>query len=129
MNAPDRFELFLLADGEKKITETPFAGLANTSDFLMKKEDHTLGNLLAEHLKMHPKVLMAGYKVGHPNVAEVLLRVQTDGTITPKEAIVEVCKQLVASLGHLSREFTREYELRRMATAGEHQQGGSNGNY
>lgn len=28
----------------------------------MKKEDHTLGNLLAEHLKMHPKVLMAGYK-------------------------------------------------------------------
>ena len=40
--------------------------MANTSDFLMKKEDHTLGNLLAEHLKMHPKVLMAGYKSASP---------------------------------------------------------------
>ncbi len=58
-------------------------------------------------------------------MAEVLLRVQTDGSITPKEAVVEVCKQLVASLGHLSREFTREYELRRMATVGEQQ--GANG--
>lgn len=56
-----------------------------------------------------------------------MLRVQTDGTITPKEAIVEVCKQLVASLGHLSREFTREYELRRMATVGEQQQGANGG--
>lgn len=65
--------------------------------------------------------------VAHPNVAEVLLRVQTDGSITPKEAIVEVCKQLVASLGHLSREFTREYELRRMATVGEQQQGANGG--
>ena len=36
--------------------------MANTSDFLMKKEDHTLGNLISEHLKMHPKVLLAGYK-------------------------------------------------------------------
>lgn len=121
--------------------------MANTSDFLMLKEDHTLGNLLAEHLKMHPKVLMAGYKgklalavlvpsarsltllVAHPNVPEVLLRVQTDGTITPKEVLVDVCKQLVATLGHLSREFTREYELRRMATAGEQQQQGGNGAY
>lgn len=60
--------------------------------------------------------------MAHPNVAEVLLRVQTDGTVTPKEVLVEVCKQLVATLGHLSREFTREYELRRMATAGEQQQ-------
>lgn len=28
----------------------------------MKKEDHTLGNLITEHLKQHPRVLMAGYK-------------------------------------------------------------------
>lgn len=38
------------------------AGMSNTSDFLLKKEDHTLGNLLSDHLKMHPNVLMAGYK-------------------------------------------------------------------
>ena len=33
-------------DGEPKIEETPFAGMANCSDFLVHKEDHTIGNLL-----------------------------------------------------------------------------------
>lgn len=37
-------------------------GMSNTSDFILNKEDHTLGNLLAEYLKKHPKVLMCGYK-------------------------------------------------------------------
>jgi DNA-directed RNA polymerase II subunit RPB11 len=36
--------------------------MSSTSDFIVKKEDHTIGNLLSEHLKMHPNVLMAGYK-------------------------------------------------------------------
>lgn len=37
-------------------------GMSNCSDFLIKKEDHTIGNLVAEHLKHHPHVMMAGYK-------------------------------------------------------------------
>ena len=36
--------------------------MSNTSDFILLKEDHTLGNLLAEFLKQQPQVLMAGYK-------------------------------------------------------------------
>ena len=36
--------------------------MMNTSDFVILKEDHTIGNLVSEHLKMHPKVMMAGYK-------------------------------------------------------------------
>ena len=56
------FELFVLGEGEKKLEEKPVAGMPNTSDFIIKKEDHTIGNLFSEHLKMHPKVLMAGYK-------------------------------------------------------------------
>ena len=36
--------------------------MSNTSDFKILKEDHTLANLLAEHLKQAPHVLMAGYK-------------------------------------------------------------------
>ncbi|KAI1138765.1 DNA-directed RNA polymerase II subunit RPB11 [Hypoxylon sp. FL0543] len=119
INRPGAFDLFLLNDGEKKITEKPFAGMSNTSDFVIMKEDHTIGNLLAEHFKQHPHVMMAGYKVAHPNVPEVLIRLQTDGTVTPREVFIDVCKQLVASLGQLAQNFTREYELRRMATAGE----------
>jgi len=67
MNAPDRFELFLLGDDEKKIEEKVYSGMSNTSDFILKKEDHTLGNLLSEHLKAHPHVYMAGYKSQHPH--------------------------------------------------------------
>jgi len=36
--------------------------MSNTSDFTLLKEDHTLGNLLSEHLKQAPHVMMAGYK-------------------------------------------------------------------
>jgi DNA-directed RNA polymerase II subunit RPB11 len=45
-------------------------GMSNTSDFVLKKEDHTLGNLLSEHLKAHQNVYMAGYKgKQHPRIA------------------------------------------------------------
>ncbi|KAI1438774.1 DNA-directed RNA polymerase [Xylaria sp. CBS 124048] len=123
------FELFLVneADGEKKITEKPFAGTSNTSDFILLKEDHTLGNLLSEHLKHAPHVVMAGYKVAHPNVPEVMIRVQTDGTISPRDVLVDTCKQLIAAYGQLGREFTREYELRRMVAAGEQENNANNG--
>lgn len=41
-------------------------GMSNTSDFILLKEDHTLGNLLSEHLKQAPHVMMAGYKSKAP---------------------------------------------------------------
>nr|AHL18118.1 DNA-directed RNA polymerase subunit 2 [Mycothermus thermophilus]AHL18120.1 DNA-directed RNA polymerase subunit 2 [Mycothermus thermophilus]AHL18121.1 DNA-directed RNA polymerase subunit 2 [Mycothermus thermophilus] len=119
MNAPDRFELFVLAEGEKKITEKVVSGMANCSDFLLLKEDHTLGNLLSAYLRMAPHVMFAAYKIGHPNVPEVLIRVQTDGVITPREALVTTCKQLVALYGQLGREFQKELALRKYADQSE----------
>lgn len=52
--------------------------------------------------------------VPHPLFATIELRVQTDGTLTPKEAIIATARSLLAELGQLSREFTKEYELRKM---------------
>lgn len=52
--------------------------------------------------------------VPHPLFAKVELRVQTDGSITPKEAVVSCSKKLVSDLGQFSREFTKEFELRKM---------------
>lgn len=131
--------------------------MSNTSDFLLLKEDHTLGNLLSEHLKQAPHVMMAGYKstffrlappsrlpsstpfhpshspllsfqpVGHPNVPEVLIRIQTDGSITPREALVGVCKQLVAAYGQLGREFQKELALRQFADQGAGADGNAGG--
>ncbi|KAK4127545.1 RBP11-like subunits of RNA polymerase [Parathielavia appendiculata] len=126
-NVQTGFELFVLQEGEKKITEKVVSGMSNCSDFLLLKEDHTLGNLLSAYLKMAPHVLMAGYKIGHPNVPEVLIRVQTDGTVTPREALVTVCKQLVAMYGQLGREFQKELALRQYADQGENAAAGGGG--
>ena len=46
------------------------------------------------------------------------LRVQTDGEKTPREVLVQACRDLVNDLGTLSREFTKEWELRKMAGEG-----------
>ena len=54
--------------------------------------------------------------VPHPLFAKFELRVQTDGDISPKEALVSCCKSLVGDLEILSREFTKEYELRKMVS-------------
>jgi DNA-directed RNA polymerase subunit L len=36
--------------------------MSNTSDFIIKKEDHTIGNLLSVYLRKHENVIMAAYK-------------------------------------------------------------------
>ncbi|CAD6503282.1 BgTH12-02949 [Blumeria graminis f. sp. triticale] len=114
MNAPDRFELFLLADGEKKCSEAADTRTPNSSVFTVNKEDHTIANILRAHLLKDPHVLFAGYKTPHPLFATFELRVQTDGEISPKDAVVGCCKALVNDLQIMSREFTKEYELRKM---------------
>lgn len=59
----------------------------------------------------------------HPLVPSFILRVQTDGEITPKQAVITACNELVKDLGILSREFTKEYELRKMVGATQQQSG------
>lgn len=59
------------------------------------------------------------HTVPHPLFAKIELRIQTDGVITPKDAMVEASKTLVHDLEILSREFTKEYELRKMVTGGD----------
>ncbi|CAG8957036.1 hypothetical protein HYALB_00000946 [Hymenoscyphus albidus] len=109
-----RFELFLLGDDEKKCFETADTRTPNSSVFTFNKEDHTLANMLRAHLLKDPHIIFSGYKVPHPLFAKFELRIQTDGEVTPKEALLNCCKSLVTDLAILSREFTKEYELRKM---------------
>ncbi|KAI9648440.1 DNA-directed RNA polymerase II core subunit [Ciborinia camelliae] len=115
-NAPERFELFILGDGEKKCTEEADTRTPNSSIFTFNKEDHTLGNLLRAHLLKDPHVIFSGYKIPHPLFSKFELRIQTDGEITPKEALVACCRNLVSELEVFSREFTKEFELRKMVS-------------
>jgi len=115
-NAPDRFEQFILADGEKKCVGKPDTRTPNSAIFTFNKEDHTLANLLKCQLLKDKHVTFSGYKVAHPLVPNFELRVQTDGSCTPKEALVASCRAIVVDLDTLSREFTKEFELRKIVT-------------
>ncbi|OJJ81124.1 DNA-directed RNA polymerase II core subunit RPB11 [Aspergillus glaucus CBS 516.65] len=127
MNAPDRYESFVLAPGENKVDFEIDTRIPSSAIFTFNKEDHTLGNLLRSRLLQSSHVLFAGYKVPHPLLPKFELRVQTDGEITPKDAVIAACHDLVKDLGILSREFTKEYELRKMVGSTQQQQNGLDG--
>jgi DNA-directed RNA polymerase II subunit RPB11 len=84
-------------------------GTPNTTLFTFNKEDHTLGNLLSQRLHKYPYVIFSAYKVPHPLFATFELRVTTDGSITPKEAIIKCCQDIVQDLDVLGRSFQTEW--------------------
>ncbi|KIV99179.1 uncharacterized protein PV09_09132 [Verruconis gallopava] len=118
MNAPDRFTQFLLEPDEKKVEWEFDTRVANTAIFKFKKEDHTLGNLITQRLHQYKFIQFSAYRVQHPLFAEFELRVTTDGSLTPKEAILKACQDIISDLNALGREFTKEWELKKIA--GEH---------
>ncbi|KAF7171486.1 hypothetical protein CNMCM5623_003821 [Aspergillus felis] len=122
---PRSFESFVLSPGEEKVEVETDTRIPSSSIFTFNKEDHTLGNLLRSRLLQNSHVIFAGYKVPHPLVPKFELRVQTDGEVTPKDALLAACHDLVKDLGILSREFTKEYELRKMVGATQQQQNGT----
>ncbi|KKK24122.1 DNA-directed RNA polymerase II subunit RPB11 [Aspergillus rambellii] len=120
-----RYESFVLGNGENKVEMEIDTRIPSSAIFTFNKEDHTLGNLIRSRLLQSSNVLFAAYKVPHPLVPKFELRVQTNGDITPKQAVITACHELVRDLGILSREFTKEYELRKMVGATQQQQNGA----
>jgi DNA-directed RNA polymerase II subunit RPB11 len=136
-DAESRFELFLLDDGQSKVetkeetrkpacdpsplasTNTPRTGVPNTAVFTFNKEDHTLGNLLSQRLLKYDYITFAAYKVPHPLFATFELRVSTDGTLTPKEAVIRCCKDIVGDLETLKNSFQTEWLGKKIVSEGE----------
>ncbi|KXN74591.1 RBP11-like subunits of RNA polymerase, partial [Conidiobolus coronatus NRRL 28638] len=77
MNQPDRFELYLLGPGQKKLNIVPDPVIPNACLVTVEKEDHTLGNLLRGQLLRDPRVTFVGYRLPHPLVNALELRIQT----------------------------------------------------
>jgi len=113
MNAPNRHELVHLADNERKVEWDVDTRTPNTSVFIFNKEDHTLGNLLATQLNRHPEVIYAGYRMDHPLRPRFILRIQTNGTITPRRALQQICAECIKTLELLHNDFIKEMELKR----------------
>lgn len=47
-NAPDRFALFILGEGEKRVEVTEETTIENAVTVTLNKEDHTMGNMLRQ---------------------------------------------------------------------------------
>eukprot|EP01132_Coremiostelium_polycephalum_P000688 gene688-849_t len=87
MNAPDRFELFILPEGAKKIIMTKDTKIPNACSFLIQKEDHTVGNLIRMQLVGDPDVKFAGYRMPHPLEHNIAIKIQTYPHSTPLKAV------------------------------------------
>ncbi|CAN4119295.1 unnamed protein product [Withania somnifera] len=71
MNAPDRYERFVVPEGVKKDTK-----IMNEATFTAEREDHTIGNIVRMQLHRYDNVLFAGYKLPHSLQYKILLRAE-----------------------------------------------------
>jgi DNA-directed RNA polymerase II subunit RPB11 len=100
-------------------TNSTTPGVPNTGIFTFNKEDHTLGNLISQRLLQYDHIVFSAYKVPHPLFATFELRVSTDGSMTPKDAIVKCCTDIVMELDALKRSFQTEWLSKKIVSEGE----------
>ncbi|KAF8257812.1 RBP11-like subunits of RNA polymerase [Lactarius quietus] len=112
MNQPNRYELYVLDEGEKSVEVTEDTKIPNAATVKIVKQDHTLGNMIRGQLLAMPQVLFAGYKVPHPLHPYFLVKIQTDGTITPTAALEQACTKLIGTLSSLEAKFKREFSFK-----------------
>lgn len=65
-------------------------------EFRIIGEDHTLCNVLREALLKNEKVKVAAYRIDHPLLdrKRPMFIINTDGTISPKDALLEAIKNI-----------------------------------
>ncbi|CCM03290.1 uncharacterized protein FIBRA_05418 [Fibroporia radiculosa] len=112
MNAPARYELFVLDEGERPVEVIEDTKIPNAATIKVMKQDHTLGNLIRAQLLSMPQVLFAGYKVPHPLQPHFLIKIQTDGTATPTEILEQACNKLIQMMVSLEAKFKREFSFK-----------------
>ena len=66
----------------------------NRIRFEIQGEDHTLCNSLRKELWNIKGVEVAGYNVEHPLVSEPVMIIETDGKLTPRDALKKVVENL-----------------------------------
>lgn len=108
MNAPDRYERFVVPEGMKKVTYERDMKIINAATFTIQREDHTVGNVIRMQLHRDPSVLFAGYKLPHPLQYKVVIKIQTTSQSSPMQAYNLAINDLDKELDHLKRVFEDE---------------------
>ena len=70
-NIPNRHDSFYLNPNHPKVQYD------NNQEFVIFKEDHTIGNILQKQLLTNSDVIFAGYKTPHPLEHDIILRIIT----------------------------------------------------
>jgi len=89
MNQPDRVKQWIFEPDEERMRITDDPKIPNAIVVELKKQDHTLGNMLRSQLLLDPCVLFAGYRVPHPLEPIIQLRVQSDPSYCPPPRLGE----------------------------------------
>lgn len=113
MNAPERSAAFLLDEdnAEEKITYVSDTKVSNAGTFTFNKEDHTIGNLIRMQLLRDSCVRFAGYRIPHPLVHYVELKIQTNSsTLAPLDVLYNAVEDLMEETSTLQREVTSAIE-------------------
>lgn len=67
---------------------------------------------LHSQLLSMPQILFAGYQVPHPLHPYFLIKIQTDGTMTPTAVLEQACTRLIATMSSLEIKFKREFSFK-----------------
>ncbi|GJT81088.1 DNA-directed RNA polymerases II, IV and V subunit 11 [Tanacetum coccineum] len=105
MNAPDRYERFVVPDGTKKVSYERDTKIINAASFTIEREDHTVGNIVRMQLHRDVNVLFAGYKLPHPLQYKIIVRVHTTSQSSPMQAYNLAINDLDKELDHLKVAF------------------------
>ena len=110
MNQPSRAEKFVVPPGSRKLSYTPDTKLANAGEFVLLREDHTLGNMLRMELHNDPNVVFAGYQHPHPTDHRIIIKVHTNGETNPVRAMKEANQRLTEQVESLKTQWESELE-------------------
>lgn len=75
-------------------------------------DSHTPFDASYSQLLAMPQILFAGYKVPHPLHPYFIIKIQTDGTITPQEILEQACTKLIGTMSSLETKFKREFSYK-----------------
>ncbi|KPI35310.1 DNA-directed RNA polymerase II subunit RPB11 [Cyphellophora attinorum] len=117
VDRPDRHEFWTLKPGEKKIERKVDTRTANTEEFIIRAEDHTMGNLIREALLKMPEVTFAAYKCPHPLDNRVIIRIQCnpDSDLKPVDAFRTAIDESIKELQTFLDRFRKSYNLTKMS--------------
>ncbi len=105
INIEHKIKNFLKLLNEDKASTESIDDKKLQGQIIVNNEDHTLGNLIARGLQLHPKVSFAGYNLPHPLAKKVHFHYQLEKTGNIKSIIKEVVDYYLEIFGQIKKSF------------------------